>query len=163
GTTPGALDGPFTAAGFVAATRALPDGPRVVSLVPTQLHRLLADADGTAAAASYHAILLGGAAAGPDLLDRAGDAGLRLVTTYGMSETAGGCVYDGRPLPGVEVLLDDDRIVLQGPVVARGYRHRPGYPAFEHDTRGRRFRTSDLGRWTDGRLQVLGRADDVLV
>jgi O-succinylbenzoic acid--CoA ligase len=68
-------------------------------------------------------------------------------------------VYDGVPLEGVSVELVDGRVRLRGPVVARGYRLRQD-PAFDGDA----FTTSDLGRLLpDGRLQVLGRADDVVV
>lgn len=101
----------------------------------------------------------GSALAPSALLDRAAAAGVRAVTTYGMSETCGGCVYDGRPLPGVTVSTDEHgRISLAGPVVARGYRGRPGDPAFDRDLAGaRRFRTDDLGGLVDGRWRVLGR------
>ena len=238
---------------FAAATAALGPGRRYTSLVPTQLRRIL-DAEGAAAALrSYAAVLVGGAALDPATRERALAAGVRVVTTYGMSETAGGCVYDGVPLDGVTVELDPDgRILLGGPTLASGYlrpdgdgaRARgggagsavgiggPGGDAGGGDpggsdagsgrtaeraatagggeagggnagggdagatraatqaaTRPRgdaggdraapartaagtgagsafadgRFRTGDLGRWRDGRLEVLGRADDVIV
>lgn len=162
GTEPVVLgDSPFTAARFTTAVERMGPGPRLVSLVPTQLHRILQDPQAAAAAKTFDAILLGGAAADPRLLERA--AGLRLVTTYGMSETGGGCVYDGVPLDGTTVHLEDDVVVLGGNTVARGYRNRPGDPAFRSADGRRSFRTSDLGRLDDGRLTVLGRADDVLI
>ena len=69
----------------------------------------------TAVAGSFDAVLIGGAAATPGLLPRARAAGIAVVTTYGMSETCGGCVYDGRPLPGVTAHIEDDgRILLAG-------------------------------------------------
>lgn len=170
GTEPVVLDGPFRAGPFAAAAALLPaDGPRYTSLVPTQLHRLLADQAGVAALRTLDAVLLGGAAAAPTLVAQARDAGVPVVTTYGMSETCGGCVYDGVPLDGVQVTIDlDDRITIAGDVLAAGYRGAPGGTAFEDHPDGRRLRTSDLGRWltdADGvrRLQVLGRADDVIV
>jgi O-succinylbenzoic acid--CoA ligase len=123
-----------------------------VSLVPTQLRRLLA----SSALPTFDAVLLGGAAAPADLLDRARGAGIRVVTTYGMSETSGGCVYDGVPLDGVEVDADD-RIRLRGPMLATAYRHGP-----LRDGDGW-FTTGDLGTWDGARLTVLGRADDVVV
>jgi o-succinylbenzoate---CoA ligase len=129
--------------------------PDYVSLVPTQLRRFLGSAAATGALASYRAVLLGGAAAAPALVRRARDAGVPVVTTYGMSETCGGCVYDGVPLDGVSVGIEAGRIALAGPVVARGYRFGPGFP-------GGRFRTGDLGTWDGQRLTVLGRADDVV-
>ncbi len=105
-------------------------------------------------------MLLGGAAAPAGLLAAAREAGVRVVTTYGMSETSGGCVYDGRPLPGVRVEVGE-RIRLSGPVVARGYRLRPDLTAEVFD--GDAFTTADVGRWDDDRLVVLGRADDLVV
>jgi O-succinylbenzoic acid--CoA ligase len=83
-----------------------------------------------------------------------------------MSETCGGCVYDGRPLAGVWWWTQDDgRVELSGPVVARGYRGRPGDPAFRVDADGSRwFRTDDVGEaGPDGTLRILGRLDDVIV
>ncbi len=132
------------------APSAEPEGCRFTSLVPTQLVRLLDDRRLLA----FDAVLLGGAAAAPSLLADARARGIRVVTTYGMTETSGGCVYDGTPLPGVTVDVTD-RVVLRGAVVARGYRDGSRFEG--------RFTTSDLGIVTDGRLQVLGRADDVIV
>lgn len=143
---------------LVEATRAY--GPDFVSLVPTQLRRFLADAAAVKALRSYEAVLLGGAAAGPVLLERARDAEIPVVETYGMSETCGGCVYDGVPLDGVTVELDEGRVVLGGPVLARGYRLRPEETALSF--RDGRFRTGDLGRVSGGRLEVLGRVDDLV-
>jgi O-succinylbenzoic acid--CoA ligase len=125
------------------------DGCDFTSLVPTQLVRLLDDPR----LPPLRAVLLGGAAASPSLLAAARDRGINVVTTYGMSETSGGCVYDGQPLPGVTVDVAD-RIVLSGAVVARGYL---GGERFDG-----RFVTSDVGRLVDGRLEVLGRADDIV-
>jgi o-succinylbenzoate---CoA ligase len=129
-----------------------------VSLVPTMLTRLL---DARVDVARYATILLGGAAAPQGLLERARAAGARVVTTYGMTETCGGCVYDGRPLDGFEVRVGDGgRIRIRGPI-ARGYRLRDDLTgaAFVDGW----FVTSDLGRWEGGRLVVTGRADDVIV
>jgi o-succinylbenzoate---CoA ligase len=168
GTRPEVLDlaQGFTAEAFVDATSRLSaraPGRRYTALVPTQLVRLL-DAGGPAveALASYEAVLVGGAATSPSLLDRARASGARVVTTYGMSETCGGCVYDERPLDGVRVRDLDGVIQLGGPVVARGYRGRPGANVFTPDGGTRWFRTNDLGAWDGRRLRVLGRADDVL-
>ncbi len=156
GTTPAVLQGPFTAEAFAAVH--LTGQRRYVSLVPTQLRRLLeAGTDLTA----YDAILLGAAAAPAELLRRAAEVGGRVVTTYGMSETAGGCVYDGVPLDGVTVSVVDGLVRLAGPVLASGYRLRPDLTAQAFGPEG--FTTSDLGAVQDGRLVVLGRADDVIV
>jgi O-succinylbenzoic acid--CoA ligase len=168
GTVPTVLDTalPFTAARFAHAVQVMPSSaPRFVSLVPTQLQRILADEAGVESLARTDAVLLGGAPAPPALLAAAAEAGARVVTTYGMSETCGGCVYDGRPLDGVTVTTDDSgRISLAGPMVAGGYRGRPGDPAFTLDATGRRrFRTDDVGECVDGRWRVVGRMDDVLI
>lgn len=167
GTTPVvAPDGPFRPAAFVEAVGAFGTAERrYTSLVPTQLVRLLDDPAATAALTTFDAVLLGGAATAPDVLARARAAGVGVVTTYGMTETCGGCVYDGVPLDGVAVALDDDgRVLLSGPVLADGYRDRPDLDAFVTLPDGRRaLRTNDLGRLDDGVLTVLGRADDVLV
>lgn len=168
GTAPVVLDlaAPFTPEAFAAATERLDGARRLTSLVPTQLHRLLAVPHGRAALASFDAVLVGGAATDPRLVREARAAGARLVLTYGMTETAGGCVYDGVPLDGVRVRLDDDaRIHLAGPVLASGYVGEPGLTArtFAVDDDGVRWlRTNDLGRLAGGVLDVLGRADDVI-
>jgi O-succinylbenzoic acid--CoA ligase len=162
------LRGGFRPDGFAVATATLGPGLRCTSLVPTQLLRLL-DAGGAAldALRGYTAVLVGGAALDPGLRARAEAAGVRVVATYGMTETAGGCVYDGVPLDGVRVRLDPDgRIALGGPTLATGYLGRPAETAAAFGTDGhgeREFRTGDLGRWADGRLEVTGRADDVIV
>lgn len=160
----------FTADAFCAAladARRTGPAPRYVSLVPTQLDRLLGDPAGRAALTGFDAVLVGGAATAGPLLAQARAAGVRVVTTYGMSETAGGCVYDGRPLPGVQVAIRDGRILLGGPTVARGYLGDAAQPrgaeAFWEVDGVRWYRTDDLGRLDDGTLTVLGRADDVIV
>lgn len=158
----------FRAAEFAATAAAFhTDARRYTSLVPTQLLRLL-DAGGAAldALAGFDAVLVGGAALDTGLRARAEVAGVRVVATYGMSETAGGCVYDGVPLAGVTVGVEPEpgtggRIVLGGPTLAIGYLGRPDLTAAAFTGAG--FRTGDVGRWDGGRLQVLGRADDVIV
>ena len=131
----------------------------LVSLVPTQLTRLL---DAGVDLARFRAILLGGAAAPSALLARAHAAGANVVTTYGMSETSGGCVYDGEPLAGVEVGTDaDDRIRIGGPVLMNGYRLRPDLTASALDDGW--LVTQDVGAVENGRLVVHGRIDDVII
>jgi o-succinylbenzoate---CoA ligase len=132
----------------------------VTSLVPTQLSRLL---DAGVDLTRLRAILVGGAAASPALVARARAAGANVVTTYGMSETCGGCVYDGVPLDGVGVRVDDDeRIWLRGPMLMRGYRLAPDLT--KDAIVDGWLRTADRGRLeTDGRLTVLGRLDEVVV
>jgi O-succinylbenzoic acid--CoA ligase len=166
GTTPVVLDlaEGFDPDAFAAATVRLfarTTGRRYTALVPTQLRRIL-DAETAVhdAARAYHAILLGGGPAPEPLLQRAAEAGIPVVTTYGMTETCGGCAYDGRALPGVTLAVDEeDRIVVRGPVVAAAYRT----PAADEPIPDQTFRTSDLGRLDDGLLTVLGRVDDVVV
>jgi o-succinylbenzoate---CoA ligase len=138
----------------------LAPGADHVALVPTQLHRWLARDP----AAGPRRVLLGGAAADPDLLGRAAAAGIAVTTSYGMTETCGGCVYDGVPLDGVEVALSEEgRVRLRGAVRFTGYRGDPAAAAAVLDDAGW-FTTGDLGRFdADGRLVVLGRADDVVV
>jgi len=135
-------------------------GCAYVSLVPVQLRRLV---DAGAGLSALRGILLGGAAMPDGLLADASAAGARVTTTYGMSETCGGCVYDGVPLDEVSVQVGaDGRIRIAGPVLFSGYRLQPGLSRRARD--GRWFITSDLGSISaSGRLRVRGRADDVIV
>ncbi|MFL6123462.1 o-succinylbenzoate--CoA ligase [Actinophytocola sp.] len=153
--TPPVLRGGQT---FATAVASMTGPRRYTSLVPTQLLRLLDDPVGLEALCSLDAVLLGGAATPAPLLDGARAAGVRVSTTYGMSETAGGCVYDGKPLDGVRARLADGVIELSGPVLASGYRRDPGGTAAAFVDGW--FRTTDLGLLAaDGTLSVLGRAD----
>jgi O-succinylbenzoic acid--CoA ligase len=138
------------------ATTMAASGCAHVSLVPTQLQRLLAEAG--APLAGFSSVLLGGAAAPAGLLAAAREAGVPVVTTYGMTETCGGCVYDGVPLDGVRAeVRDDGRIWISGPVLFSGYLGGPRAPADGW------FRTGDLGTLdATGRLTVRGRADGVI-
>ncbi|SDS90236.1 AMP-binding protein [Microlunatus soli] len=148
-------------------------GRSYLSLVPTQLARALDDPDLSAALSRVDAVLLGGAAARPDLLRRAAEADIDVVTTYGMSETCGGCVYDGVPLQGVTISLADPdadgvgRVLLGGPTVFSGYRLQPeltGTTLTSPSTgSGVAVRTNDRGRIVGDRLEVLGRFDDVII
>jgi O-succinylbenzoic acid--CoA ligase len=134
-------------------------GCRFTSLVPTQLRRLLdAETDLT----TFRAILVGGAAVPGGLLAAARSSGARVVTTYGMSETCGGCVYDGVPLDGVTVrTAPGGRLQIAGPVVFSGYRNRPDLTAAV--LAGNWFATTDLGDVAaDGRVTVHGRADEII-
>ncbi|WP_022911002.1 AMP-binding protein [Aestuariimicrobium kwangyangense] len=158
--------------------------PAALSVVATQLHRAVALADEgvfevVRSMASCRMVLVGGSAVEAGLLARARGMGIKAVTTYGMSETAGGCVYDGSPLPGVGIHLlglhefpgvlgsgdapeiDEGRIAISGPMLFSGYRNRPDLTA-ETLVDGRVV-TQDRGRWRQGRLRVLGRYDDVII
>ena len=157
----------FDIAEFIAAASELTHDRHYTALVPTQLRRLLdSGAKARAAVTHFDGILLGGAAADPGLLADAADAGATVLTTYGSSETAGGCVYSGVPLSGTSVeLAEDGRITLCGNTIASGYLGAPELTAAifgRTDDGARTFRTDDLGVWRDGRLQVIGRIDDLI-
>lgn len=137
-----------------------PARPHYLSLVPTQLHRIVAEEPGLLA--GFAAVLVGGAPLPDHLARRAADAGVRLVATYGSTETAGGCVYDGVPLDGVRVRIVAGTVQVGGATLATRYLDTPDQP-FVTDADGRWLRTHDAARWDDGRLRVLGRTDDVLI
>lgn len=134
-----------------------------VSLVPTQLHRLLDDEAEATALRRFRTVLLGGGPIDPGLRERASAAGIAVVATYGSAETAGGCVYDGIGLDGVGLAIDGDgRLRIAGPMLFDGYEGDPGRTA-EVLVDGW-FLTSDAARIDeDGRLHVLGRVDDMVV
>ena len=176
GREPAILAGSFSAHAFAAAAAAMAssDGgvrvPTYTSLVPAQLQTVLDAIDGgdTAAARAlegFEAILVGGQALAPALAERAAAVGARIVRTYGSSETSGGCVYDGIPLPGVGVRIDEGEVQLSGPTLADGYLGDPEQTArvFVRDGATRWYRTGDLGSFDDGRLRVTGRAGDVII
>jgi O-succinylbenzoic acid--CoA ligase len=161
------VDDGFTPEAFIHASAAMRGGRRYTSLVPTQLARLLSHPGGAEALASLDGVLVGGAATPPQLLERARQAGVTALTTYGMSETAGGCVYSGIPLFCTTVRSDDTgRIHLGGATLASGYLGRPDLTdsAFVTGTDGRRwFVTDDVGHQDDaGRWHVEGRLDDLI-
>src|SRR5690606_2070521 len=147
---------------LVEATAGMHGERRYTSLVPTQLARLVEDPLGLEALRRFDAILVGGAATPAALLDRARSEGVRVVTTYGMSETAGGCVYNGTPLRDVTVRTGaEGTLEIGGPVVAHGYLglETDDFVARDGQTW---FRTSDLGSVDgEGRVTVLGRSDDL--
>jgi o-succinylbenzoate---CoA ligase len=158
---------------LVAGHRPVPLGDRTpagapllggfLSVVPTQLHRWLGSPADRGALAAYDAVLVGGGPVDPALRTRAAEAGVRLVATYGMAETCGGCVYDGLPLDGVGLAIaTDGRVRLTGPMLFDGYLDDP--VATRAALADGWFVTSDAGRIDeDGRLQVLGRVDDMVV
>ena len=172
GTEPTVLDTAksFTADRFTAAVERMPAGPRFTSLVPTQLVRVLRDPDAATALTTFTAVLVGGAATPQALREDAEQAGVVLVTTYGMSETCGGCVYNGAPLDRVTLSTDAEvedqpgRVSITGPVVARGYRDMARHTSFPRTSgRYRTFLTDDLAAVERGRWQVVGRIDDVII
>lgn len=166
--------GHFSAIEFANSTRAAramcdADGAALrTALVPTQLARIVELGPSAADTLSaYDSILIGGAAAAHGLIARATSLGARVITTYGMTESSGGCVYNGQPLPGVAVrIVDADdkgvgRIELSGPTIARGYRLLPEVTAASFGPGI--HRTSDLGLIdSKNELVVVGRVDDVV-
>jgi O-succinylbenzoic acid--CoA ligase len=127
------------------------------AIVPTQLHRALhGDSEMLQHLLTAKAVLVGGAATSPELLEEANTAGINVVTTYGMSEMSGGCVYNGTPLAGVHVNISEGVIELEGPMKAIGY-------LGEEPFGKKSFRTSDFGELVNGRLNVIGRVDDQIV
>ena len=163
GTAPVELDvsDGFDVSELPSAVRRLGSGRRYTSLVAAQLAKALSDPAAAAALAELDAVLLGGGPAPRPVLDAAVAAGIAVVRTYGMSETAGGCVYDGLPLDGVALRVGaDGRIVIGGSTLAKGYRDPVDPDPFAE--RGW-FRTEDLGLLEEGGvLTVLGRADDAI-
>ncbi|CEI24777.1 O-succinylbenzoic acid-CoA ligase (2-succinylbenzoate--CoA ligase) [Propionibacterium freudenreichii] len=172
GTRPGLvhhLDAASLATAVGAARAGRPEAWVNLSLVPTQLRDLLDDAAGRDALRSLSAVLVGGAATDRQLVDEALAAGVALHLSYGMSETCGGCVYDGRPLRGVELSLgerpdagsDRGTIWIAGPMVMSGY--LDGEPGVSQLNGTKWLATSDLGHLRHGRLEVTGRVDDVII
>lgn len=167
--------GGFDAAAFLELARSMPAGERrYSSLVPVQLARLLERAEQDPAEAgtlrSFDALLIGGQATPQPLRDRAAALGARIRLTYGSSETAGGCVYDGSPLRDVRMRLDGGQVLLGGPTLAEGYLDERGDLDHERTAASfvtldgdRWYRTGDAGEIVDGRLRVTGRLDRVIV
>jgi o-succinylbenzoate---CoA ligase len=138
---------------------------RYLSVVPTQLVRILRDRNDTeelAWLAGFDAVLVGGGPLDPRLRAEAEEAGVPVVQTYGMSETCGGCVYDGVPLDGVEVRIDEGQVLLRGPMLFDGYQGEPERTAAAF--RDGWLVTNDLGHWAgDGRLRIDSRLDDAII
>ena len=128
------------------------------AIVPTQLHRALnSDSQLLAHLKKCQSVLVGGGPLDAELRQRAIDAGIKVTTTYGMTETSGGVVYDGNSLEGISIEIQDGRIALQGPQVALGYLDST------LPTNNGWFITNDLGEIKDGMLIVHGRADDQII
>ena len=176
GTTPVAVSAGFDGAELASAVTSLGSGRRYASLVAAQLDRALRDPAAAAALASLDAVLIGGGPMPQGVAERASAARISVVRTYGMSETAGGCVYDGVPLDGVRVRVErsatshdgaegsatsnDGRVVLGGATLAKGYRNAVQPDPFAEPGW---FRTDDIGAVDDsGVLRVLGRVDDAI-
>jgi len=176
GRDPAILAGSFTPQTFTAAASAMAASegghrvPTYTSLVPAQVQTLVeageTDAAVARAFASFDAVLVGGQALPPALADRAAALGARIVRTYGSTETSGGCVYDGVPLDGVRLRVEDGEVQISGPTLADGYLGDPERTAeaFVRGTDGTRwYRTGDAGSIDDGMLRITGRRDNVIV
>lgn len=163
GTVPVELDltRGFEPEALPAAVAEMVSGRRYVALVAAQLAKALNDPAATAALAELDAVLIGGGPAPSAVLTEATEAEITVVRTYGSSETAGGCVYDGIPLDGVEVRIrPNDRIAVGGATLAMGYRNPCTPDPFAESGW---FLTDDLGALDDsGRLTVRGRTDDAI-
>lgn len=161
GRAPVALSAPFDVTELPAAVSSMGPGRRYASLVAAQLDKALADPSAAAALAELDAILIGGGPMPVRIAETAAAAGVSVIRTYGMSETAGGCVYDGVPLDGVSVRVGaGGRIALGGATIAKGYRNPPEENPFEEPGW---FMTDDVGSLDgSGMLRVLGRTDDAI-
>lgn len=172
GTEPVALSGRFSPEAFAHATLSMlrhGDEALYTSLVPAQVATLLDAADDVAVRAAlqaYRSILVGGQSLPEPLRERASDLGVRLVRTYGSTETSGGCVYDGVPLDTVSVRTVDGELRIAGPMLADGYLGDDELTSrvFVRDEHGIHwYRTGDLGLVENGIVRVHGRADNVIV
>ena len=123
------------------------------AIVPTQLFNALnGDADLLSHLKGTKAVLVGGAALSEELRSQGIASGINIITTYGMTETCGGCIYNGEALDGVNFeLTEDQRVKISGPVLA-DVENESGW-----------FLTQDIGEILDGKLKVIGRADDVII
>ena len=146
---------PFTAEAFMRSAMLMTNQIRYTSLVPTQLAKLISEAekskDMLTALKSFRAILVGGQSTPEELRQKALDLGIKVVVSYGMTETAGGCVYDGVPLEGVRLkIAPDSRLLISGKTLAEG----------QDDW----IFTNDLAELSsDGKLNIIGRADRVII
>ena len=134
------------------------EGAAFASVVPRMVRRLV-EAD-----LGLHGLtlLVGGDAIDHDTAGAARARGARVVTTYGLTETCGGFTYDGVPLDGTDVRIEDGAIEVAGSTLMEGYRLDPAATGAAFTTDGW-LRTGDLGAIDDeGRLTVQGRADHVI-
>ena len=134
-----------------------------VSIVPTQLYKALtSDSKLLEHLTAAEAVLVGGAPLSDKLKKEAASKHVKIITTYGMTEMSGGCVYNQKPLDGVDVKISDAGLIqLSGPMIASGYLLANG--ELEKFADSDWFDTTDLGEITNGMLKVLGRVDDVII
>jgi O-succinylbenzoic acid--CoA ligase len=133
------------------------------AIVPTQLHRaLFGDKKLLEHLQKCKSVLVGGSPASKTLLELATKAGINVITTYGMTETSGGCIYNNRALPGVSVEADETgRLMIKGPILANGYENNQ--ELWNENFKDGWFLTNDLGTIKDNEVQVIGRSDDVVL
>jgi O-succinylbenzoic acid--CoA ligase len=131
------------------------------AIVPTQLFRALHGEDRLLEHLKHcRAVLVGGAALSESVWQSAKDLGINVITTYGMTETCGGCVYNGTPISGVELDTRDGQIRIKSPTMASTYLNDE--EAWNQAMDDGWFVTNDLGTLIDGKLTVAGRADDII-
>lgn len=163
-------EGHFDPRLFAELTGQLTGDRLYTSLVPVQLARVVDAAEGGAhevgtALRRFDGILVGGQSLDARLRERAEELGARILTTYGSSETAGGCVYDRVPIGTTVVRAVDGLLEISGPSLAEGYigdEERTAVSFYE-DGGARWYRTGDLGEVVDGRVTVRGRSDNVII
>jgi O-succinylbenzoic acid--CoA ligase len=133
------------------------------AIVPTQLHRaLFGDKKLLEHLQKCKSVLVGGSPASKTLLELATKAGINVITTYGMTETSGGCIYNNRALPGVSVEADETgRLMIKGPILANGYENNQ--ELWNENFKDGWFLTNDLGTVKDNEVLVIGRSDDVVL
>jgi len=133
------------------------------AIVPTQLHRaLFGDKKLLEHLQKCKSVLVGGSPASKTLLELASKAGISVITTYGMTETSGGCIYNNRALPGVSVEADETgRLMIKGPILANGYENNQ--ELWNENFKDEWFLTNDLGTVKDNEVLVIGRSDDVVL
>lgn len=133
------------------------------AIVPTQLYRALnGESELMQHLKSAQAVLVGGAPLTIELRKSAESAGIRIVETYGMTETCGGCIYDGAPLNGTTFKLDENnQIQISGSTLAITYLNYP--ELWSQKVIDGFFQTADLGKIEDGKLSITGRADEIII
>ena len=133
------------------------------SIVPTQLYRALhGDNDLLEHLRTAKTVLVGGSPTSDDLLVEAKSQNINVITTYGMSEMSGGCIYNNKPLPGVQVKIRKHQVIaLSGPMQAKTY--LGDKIAWKATTKNKWFITSDFGEFKNGKLIVHGRVDDLII
>jgi O-succinylbenzoic acid--CoA ligase len=134
-----------------------------ISIVPTQLYKALtSDAKLLEHLTTAEAVLVGGGPVSDKLKKEAAIKHVKIVTTYGMTEMSGGCVYNQKPLDGVEVKLTSEGLIkLTGPMIASGYLSEKG-ELTSVGTDGW-FESTDIGEVSAGFLKVNGRSDEVII